>query len=100
MEEAIANGEELIDPTWKASDSVVGERAPRLTPLPSIVIVADEFADMIMQVGKKAEEMITRLAQKSCRRHSFVTATQRPSVDVITGLIKATIPTRVVLREF
>jgi len=54
VEEAIANGEDLIDPTWKASDSVVGERAPRLTPLPSIVIVADEFADMIMQVGKKS----------------------------------------------
>lgn len=55
--------EDLIDPTWKPSDSATQERAPRLTPLPSIVIVADEFADMIMQVGKKAEEMITRLAQ-------------------------------------
>ena len=63
VEEAIANGEDLIDPTWKPSDSATQERAPRLTPLPSIVIVADEFADMIMQVGKKAEEMITRLAQ-------------------------------------
>ena len=54
VEEAIANGEELIDPTWKASDSVCRERAPRLTPLPSIVTVADEFADMPLQVGKKA----------------------------------------------
>ena len=99
MEEAIANGEDLIDPTWKASDSVVGERAPRLTPLPSIVIVADEFADMIMQVGKKAEEMITRLAQKSrAAGIHLLLATQRPSVDVITGLIKANIPTRVALR--
>jgi S-DNA-T family DNA segregation ATPase FtsK/SpoIIIE len=99
VEEAIANGEDLIDPTWKASDSVVGERAPRLAPLPSIVIVADEFADMIMQVGKKAEEMITRLAQKSrAAGIHLLLATQRPSVDVITGLIKANIPTRVALR--
>ena len=99
VEEAIANGEDLIDPTWKASDSVAGERAPRLTPLPSIVIVADEFADMIMQVGKKAEEMITRLAQKSrAAGIHLLLATQRPSVDVITGLIKANIPTRVALR--
>ncbi len=99
VEEAIASGEDLIDPTWKASDSVVGERAPRLVPLPSIVIVADEFADMIMQVGKKAEEMITRLAQKSrAAGIHLLLATQRPSVDVITGLIKANIPTRVALR--
>ena len=99
VEEAIANGEDLIDPTWKASDSVVGERAPRLQSLPSIVIVADEFADMIMQVGKKAEEMITRLAQKSrAAGIHLLLATQRPSVDVITGLIKANIPTRVALR--
>ena len=99
VEEALANGEDLIDPTWKASDSVVGERAPRLESLPSIVIVADEFADMIMQVGKKAEEMITRLAQKSrAAGIHLLLATQRPSVDVITGLIKANIPTRVALR--
>ncbi|WP_180052732.1 MULTISPECIES: DNA translocase FtsK [unclassified Acinetobacter] len=99
VEEALANGEELFDPTWKASESVAGERAPRLTPLPSIVIVADEFADMIMQVGKKAEEMITRLAQKSrAAGIHLLLATQRPSVDVITGLIKANIPTRVALR--
>ncbi|MGE4314887.1 DNA translocase FtsK [Acinetobacter sp.] len=99
VEEAIANGEDLFDPTWKASESVAGERAPRLTPLPSIVIVADEFADMIMQVGKKAEEMITRLAQKSrAAGIHLLLATQRPSVDVITGLIKANIPTRVALR--
>ncbi|RKG37060.1 DNA translocase FtsK [Acinetobacter rongchengensis] len=99
VEEAIANGEDLIDPTWKPSDSVMQERAPRLQPLPSIVIVADEFADMIMQVGKKAEEMITRLAQKSrAAGIHLLLATQRPSVDVITGLIKANIPTRVALR--
>ena len=99
VDEAIANGEDLIDPTWKPSDSATQERAPRLTPLPSIVIVADEFADMIMQVGKKAEEMITRLAQKSrAAGIHLLLATQRPSVDVITGLIKANIPTRVALR--
>ena len=99
VEEALENGEDLFDPTWKASESVAGERAPRLTPLPSIVIVADEFADMIMQVGKKAEEMITRLAQKSrAAGIHLLLATQRPSVDVITGLIKANIPTRVALR--
>ncbi len=99
VEEAIANGEDLIDPTWKASESVAGEFAPRLQPLPAIVIVADEFADMIMQVGKKAEEMITRLAQKSrAAGIHLLLATQRPSVDVITGLIKANIPTRAALR--
>ncbi|WP_445115077.1 DNA translocase FtsK [Acinetobacter sp. WZC-1] len=99
VEEAIANGEDLIDPTWKPGDSATQERAARLTPLPSIVIVADEFADMIMQVGKKAEEMITRLAQKSrAAGIHLLLATQRPSVDVITGLIKANIPTRVALR--
>lgn len=99
VEEAIANGEDLIDPTWKPSDSATQDRAPRLQPLPSIVIVADEFADMIMQVGKKAEEMITRLAQKSrAAGIHLLLATQRPSVDVITGLIKANIPTRVALR--
>lgn len=99
IEEAMLSGEDLIDPTWKASDSATQERAPRLQPLPSIVIVADEFADMIMQVGKKAEEMITRLAQKSrAAGIHLLLATQRPSVDVITGLIKANIPTRVALR--
>ena len=99
IEEAIANGEDLIDPTWKPSESVMQERAPRLQPLPTIVIIADEFADMIMQVGKKAEEMITRLAQKSrAAGIHLLLATQRPTVDVVTGLIKANIPTRVALR--
>ncbi|OTG87185.1 DNA translocase FtsK [Acinetobacter sp. ANC 4558] len=99
IEEAIANGEDLIDPTWKPSDSVMRERAPRLEPLPIIVIIADEFADMIMQVGKKAEEMITRLAQKSrAAGIHLLLATQRPTVDVVTGLIKANIPTRAALR--
>ncbi len=99
VQEAIENGEDLIDPTWRPSDSATQERAPRLEPLPTIVIIADEFADMIMQVGKKAEEMITRLAQKSrAAGIHLLLATQRPTVDVVTGLIKANIPTRVALR--
>ncbi|WP_163121219.1 DNA translocase FtsK [Acinetobacter portensis] len=99
VEEAIANGEDLIDPTWKPDDTATINRAPRLQPMPLIVIVADEFADMIMQVGKKAEEMITRLAQKSrAAGIHLLLATQRPTVDVVTGLIKANIPTRAALR--
>ncbi len=97
--QALQNGDDLIDPTWRPNDSATQDRAPRLDTLPMIVIVADEFADMIMQVGKKAEEMITRLAQKSrAAGIHLLLATQRPSVDVITGLIKANIPTRAALR--
>jgi DNA segregation ATPase FtsK/SpoIIIE, S-DNA-T family len=70
--------------------------APELQPLPFIVIVVDEFADMMMVVGKKVEELIARLAQKArAAGIHLILATQRPSVDVITGLIKANIPTRV-----
>ena len=99
IEDAIANGEDLLDPTWKPDDTATINRAPRLEPMPLIVIVADEFADMIMQVGKKAEEMITRLAQKSrAAGIHLLLATQRPTVDVVTGLIKANIPTRAALR--
>lgn len=97
--EAIARGEELYDPLWRPEDSALQQRAPRLKPMPMIVVVADEFADMIMQVGKKAEELIQRLAQKSrAAGIHLILATQRPSVDVITGLIKANIPTRAALR--
>lgn len=93
------NGEPLLDPLWRPNDSVSQDRAPKLKPLPQIVIVADEFADMIMQVGKQAEELITRLAQKSrAAGIHLILATQRPSVDVITGLIKANIPVRAALR--
>ena len=93
------NGEPLLDPIWRPNDSVSQDRAPKLKPLPQIVIVADEFADMIMQVGKQAEELITRLAQKSrAAGIHLILATQRPSVDVITGLIKANIPVRAALR--
>ncbi|RVU81179.1 DNA translocase FtsK [Leucothrix sargassi] len=93
------SGEPLMDPLWRPNDSVSQDRAPKLKPLPQIVIVADEFADMIMQVGKQAEELITRLAQKSrAAGIHLILATQRPSVDVITGLIKANIPVRAALR--
>ena len=93
------NGQPLLDPLWRLNDSVSQDKPPKLTPLPQIVIVADEFADMIMQVGKQAEELITRLAQKSrAAGIHLILATQRPSVDVITGLIKANIPVRAALR--
>ena len=92
-------GKPMVDPLWRPNDSVSISQAPKLKTLPMIVIVADEFADMIMQVGKQAEELITRLAQKSrAAGIHLVLATQRPSVDVITGLIKANIPVRAALR--
>jgi len=92
-------GRPIIDPLWRPNDSVSIDKAPKLKTLPMIVIVADEFADMIMQVGKQAEELITRLAQKSrAAGIHLMLATQRPSVDVITGLIKANIPVRAALR--
>lgn len=92
-------GHPLLDPLWRVHDSVSQDKPPVLKPLPQIVIVADEFADMMMQVGKQAEELITRLAQKSrAAGIHLILATQRPSVDVITGLIKANIPVRAALR--
>jgi S-DNA-T family DNA segregation ATPase FtsK/SpoIIIE len=97
--ESEANGHPLLDPLWRINDSVSQDKPPRLKPLPQIVIIADEFADMMMQVGKQAEELITRLAQKSrAAGIHLILATQRPSVDVITGLIKANIPVRAALR--
>ncbi len=97
--EAAEAGNPIIDPLWRPNDSVSIDKAPKLKPLPMIVIVADEFADMIMQVGKQAEEIITRLAQKSrAAGIHLMLATQRPSVDVITGLIKANVPVRSALR--
>ncbi|WP_201596696.1 DNA translocase FtsK 4TM domain-containing protein [Psychrobacter vallis] len=93
------SGNPMLDPLWRPHDSVSISQAPKLKTLPMIVIVADEFADMIMQVGKQAEELITRLAQKSrAAGIHLMLATQRPSVDVITGLIKANIPVRAALR--
>lgn len=103
--EAEKKGEPLRDPLFKPSVVVVNqdddgngtiEQAPVLETLPYIVVFIDEFADMIMAVGKKVEELIARLAQKArASGIHLVLATQRPSVDVITGLIKANIPTRI-----
>jgi S-DNA-T family DNA segregation ATPase FtsK/SpoIIIE len=93
--EAIADGKPLRDPLWRPADDMRTE-PPLLEKLPSIVVVIDEFADMMMIVGKKVEELIARIAQKArAAGIHLILATQRPSVDVITGLIKANIPTRI-----
>jgi S-DNA-T family DNA segregation ATPase FtsK/SpoIIIE len=95
VKEASAAGEPLKDPLWKPSDDM-RTSAPLLEKLPAIVVVIDEFADMMMIVGKKVEELIARIAQKArAAGIHLILATQRPSVDVITGLIKANIPTRI-----
>ena len=92
---ALENGNPIKDPFWKPGDSFDAE-APDLEKLPQIVVVIDEFADMMMIVGKKVEELIARIAQKArAAGIHLILATQRPSVDVITGLIKANIPTRI-----
>nr|WP_283107130.1 DNA translocase FtsK [Shewanella marinintestina] len=94
IKDAKEAGQPIVDPLWKATDSMDPE-APELDKLPSIVVVVDEFADMMMIVGKKVEELIARIAQKArAAGIHLILATQRPSVDVITGLIKANIPTR------
>ncbi|GAB3107208.1 DNA translocase FtsK [Pseudomaricurvus hydrocarbonicus] len=100
VEEANKKGEPIPDPLWVPEDHFeagsVEATAPNLETLPAIVIVIDEFADMMMIVGKKVEQLIARIAQKArAAGIHLILATQRPSVDVITGLIKANVPTRI-----
>ncbi|HBM82329.1 MAG: cell division protein FtsK [Haliea sp.] len=100
LADAEREGTPIVDPLWKP-DPILAltdeeQEAPALERLPSIVVVIDEFADMMMIVGKKVEELIARIAQKArAAGIHLILATQRPSVDVITGLIKANIPTRI-----
>ena len=95
LDEAERAGAQVADPLWEPQPWEMHQSPPVLEKLPYIVVVIDEFADMFMIVGKKVEELIARLAQKArAAGIHLILATQRPSVDVVTGLIKANIPTR------
>jgi S-DNA-T family DNA segregation ATPase FtsK/SpoIIIE len=96
VKEAIDKGAPIPHPGIHAEDLPEGEAVPTLDTLPQVVVIVDEFADLMMIVGKKIEQLIARLAQKArASGIHLILATQRPSVDVITGLIKANIPTRI-----
>ena len=96
VSDSLASGELIKDPTWKINEAAEGEEAPTLEELPFIVLAVDELADLMMVVGKTAEQLIARIAQKArAAGIHMLLATQRPSVDVITGLIKANISSRV-----
>jgi S-DNA-T family DNA segregation ATPase FtsK/SpoIIIE len=96
VKDAADAGQPLLDPLFVARPDEPGAVAEPLEALPYLVVIIDEFADMMMIVGKKVEELIARLAQKArAAGIHLILATQRPSVDVITGLIKANIPTRI-----
>lgn len=96
VQEAIDRGEAIKDPFFRSADLEEGGSWPVLEPMPVIVVIIDELADMMMLVGKKVEELIARLAQKArAAGLHLILATQRPSVDVLTGLIKANVPTRI-----
>jgi len=99
IEDAIASGQPIKDPLFdpkKEVQTTENIEAPDLEPLPNIVVVVDELSDLMIQVGKKVEQLISRLAAKArASGIHMIIATQRPSVDVITGLIKANIPSRI-----